>query len=235
MDGKCKRNLWGRTAMRKDNHLLTAIMELVEICGGYETVDPLQIYHVELLDEMGLVKSEVAPGAKSAKVKRLTAKGHATLDNLHAYVLSLTAGGELSEEDRKAMDKAYAMEVSETRRYEKILYLLASGGICIALKVIEWCIGRPVRFEGTVVTLTLASLSWVVTLGTLMPSHASSMLAHEEFVRQIGLGNQQNGWDSSARRWTKIFNGISGSAFIVGATLMIVAMFIVVCTYPCER
>lgn len=221
--------------MKRDVHILTSIMELVEICGSHETADPTQVFHIELLNDMGLVNAEIASDGKSAKVKRLTAKGHDALANMHAYVPAKTVGTSLSEEDQEAADKAYAMEVSETRRYEKILYLLASGGIYISLKVIEWCMGCPVSFKGSIITLTAAALLWVITLGTLMLSHACSMSAHEEFIRQIGLGNRLNGWDSPARRYTKLCNNISGGSFMVGAVLMVIAMFIITCTYPYVR
>ncbi len=72
--------------MKRDTHILTSIMELVEICGSHETSDPTQVFHIELLNDMGLINAEITPDGKSAKVKRLTAKGHDALANMHAYV-----------------------------------------------------------------------------------------------------------------------------------------------------
>lgn len=213
--------------MKLNQNLLVSILEQFEVTSKYVAQDSVSAYHLAVLADMGYIKCNLAYGVDGSiaggNIIHITYAGYEALDKMRGANSKLSCDEnerkELIEEAREALK-------DESRQYDKTLYLLASGGIVVALYVAQYCKNNSLSLS-----LLLFALSiWALAVLLLLLSHATSAHAHDLVLSWCHSGSSpsKSEIELKARFWdnaTKYLNIGATVAFILGLFAMVVHIF----------
>lgn len=198
-------------------NLAYAILDVCAETGVYTADTPQAVYQLKVMADMGLVAIESGPDGKSVRISLIKEAGQRIL---RQYRSRLTSGADATVEDARLAHEefklVYDTMISETRSFEKVMWLILSGGVTGCWLVSKWYLEKAgLEHFIDLKKMALAAVLWFFAMLALMGSNFCSMKAHKSYLTELGKGNWSGGWRS---RWGVAT--VYANAIAVGLTIL---------------
>lgn len=220
-------------------NLAYSILEVCEASGGYEATTEQAVYQLKAMAQQGLLVLKDNAERNNPSVECITEIGYRILAKYHNRISASTNAEILKEQSRKTehdtsfmlsapsfnfFKLVYDTMIDETRSFERVMWLILSGGVTGCWFVSKWYIEKVgLPRIGDLKWLVVGTVVWFIAMIALMASHYTSMQSHKHYITAISCGNLADGWKSGWRTTTIWLNIIAGILTIAGFGVAVTA------------